>query len=124
MKTIILTLALLLGACASSAPDLLQTDGPLGRQVSRVLDRHDGYVIGDISLGAAVAEAALAQSDVVRELAALPEVSRGALGAAAAPVLDRHDGYVRSDAGLDADESATYLATTDQLRRLLHLGTP
>lgn len=119
MKNLLLSLSLLLCACASAPIDLVQTDGAIGRQIERVLARHDAYVGADAALAPEVRAADLAQSDGVRSLAMLGEVRRAALGASLAPVEDRHDAYVRADGSLEPLESETYLASTDQLRRLL-----
>lgn len=122
MKTLLLSLCLLLGACASNPPDLLSTDGALGRQVERVVNRHDDYVLDDALLSQTEADVALAQSAALESLIGLPDVSRGSLQRALAPVADRHDSYVRADAALDDLERDTYLASTDGLRRLSGLG--
>lgn len=118
MRTWLIALSLTLCSCVSLAPDTVQTDGALGRQVARVIERHDSYVLGDEALTQAQADAALADSAALELLVGLPEVSRSALRGALAPVAARHDSYVRADASLEADERAQYLATTDVLRRL------
>lgn len=120
MKNILLSLALAfsLGSCVSTAPDTLATDGPLGRQVHRVVERHDNYVLADSLISQPQADAFLARSAALEALVGLPEVSRAALKDALLPVADVHDAYVRADAGLDALEQETYLASTEGLRRL------
>jgi len=120
MKTALIALLLTfsLGSCVDLKPDVLPTDGALGRQVERVVHRHDDYVLADLSLSQAESEADLAQSAGLQALVGLPEVSRAAFRAAFLPVADRHDGYVRSDSVLDSLERETYLASTDGLRRL------
>jgi hypothetical protein len=112
--------ALLLGSCLTAPEAItLETDGALRRQVERLVDRHDGYVLSDLEISLEVQRAALGESAALEALVALPQVSRGALGVALQPVADRHDAYVRADTRLDADlEAATYLATSAQLRRL------
>jgi len=105
-------------SCASTRPDALSTDGALGRQVQRVVDRHDGYVLDDGSLEPAQSDAALAESAALEAIVGLPEVLRASLRSALAPVAARHDSYVRADEGLDELERETYLASTDGLRRL------
>lgn len=124
MKTLLIALCLTLGACASPGLDTvsLSDQGPLARQVSRVLARHDAYVIGDLTLPPEEAFAFLAQADGVRSLALLPEVRRDALGAALEPVAARHDAYVAADLSLDDLRRDTYLHATGQLRRLLGPG--
>jgi hypothetical protein len=94
-------------------------DGPLGRQVSRVLNRHDAYVAADADLDEGQVALFMGQSGVARALSLLPEVGRGPLRVALEPIEGRHDAYVRADPGLDDDERATYLASTEQLGRLL-----
>jgi hypothetical protein len=115
MRNWLIALSLALCACVSAPVDLVKTDGAIGRQIDRVLTRHDLYVQTDPAAPAG----ALAESDAVRSLAMLGEVRRASLGAAFAPVADRHDGYVRADPTLDELELETYLASTSQLRRLL-----
>ena len=115
----ILLALVLLCACVSTRVDTLKTDGAIGRQIDRVLTRHDVYVEADLSLAPLEADAALAQSDGVRSLAMLGEVRRFALRNALWPVSGRHDDYVRADLGLDELERETYLASSEQLRRLL-----
>lgn len=119
MKSILIALTLaLLPACATTAPDVLQTEGALARQVGRLVDRHDGYVLSDDTLSSEVSDALLSQSAALETLVGLPTLSRGSLRAALLPVADRHDNYVRSDAALDDLERETYLASAEGLRRL------
>lgn len=118
MKSLLLSLTLALTACAST-PDLVPTDGAIGRQLERVLSRHDSYVIGDPGLEAANATLFLAEADAVRSLAMFGEVRRDALRGAFAPVASRHDAYVSRDATLDDLRRSTYLAATEQIGRLL-----
>jgi len=122
MKTFLLILSLTLGACISAPIDTVPTDGAMGRQLERVLSRHDAYVQADAALPPAEAELDLAQSAGVRSLAMLGEVRRGALAAALAPVADRHDAYVKDDLTLEQLEVDTYLASTESLRRVLEPG--
>jgi hypothetical protein len=131
MKNLLLTLALTLAAtlaggatltvvsCISAPIDLVPTDGAIGRQVERVLVRHDAYVDADLSIGADSASLAKVQSNAVRSLALLGQVRRSALGLALSPVVERHDAYVAADLTLDDLERATYLASSEQLQRLL-----
>ena len=125
MKTSLIALSLtLLGACATARPDLVRTDGVAGRQIERVLTRHDDYVLGDAEIAPLAAEEALAQSDAVRSLVLLGEVSPRSLGAVLSPVANRHDDYVRADPELDVVARETYLASTEQLRRLSRISGP
>ena len=124
MKTWLISLVLTLTSCMALSPETLPTDGPLGRQIQRVLSRHDSYVLGDLALADAAQEVALAQSAALDAIAGLPEVSRTALQVALEPVADRHDGYVRADSALDDLERQTYLGSTDSLRRLVALAKP
>ena len=124
MKTFLLILSLTLGACISAPIDTVKTDGAMGRQLDRVLVRHDAYVQSDAALSPVEVEADLAQSDGVRSLSMLGEVRRAALAAALAPVVDRHDSYVRDDLTLEQLEVDTYLASTESLRRVLAAGQP
>lgn len=116
-----LALALSLGSCVSAPPDLLSTDGALGRQVQRIVSRHDDYVLGDEALDGAAADAALAQSAALEALIGLPDVARVSLGSALAPVAARHDAYVSADPSLDDLEREQFLATSSGLRRLANL---
>ena len=106
-------------ACVAVPVDMVQTDGALGRQVERMLQRHDSYVLDDVSLAPEAADEALEQAGAVKALMALPEVRRAALRGAVLPVADRHDAYVRADVALDQLEVETYLGSTDSLRRFL-----
>lgn len=123
MKLLLLLLALLplslTGACIALAPSTVPTDGAMGRQIDRLVERHDEYVLGDVILDPAAIEAALAESRDLRALASLGSVERSTLRASVAPVAARHDVYVQADASLDAEQRATYLATTAQLARVL-----
>lgn len=49
MKQIILSVALLAASCIGS-PALVPIEGPVGRSVERVLERHDAYVQADPEL--------------------------------------------------------------------------
>jgi hypothetical protein len=120
MRTLLLPilLCLSLGSCVALKPDVLPTDGALGRQVQRVVQRHDDYVLGDLSLDRAASDAALGESAALQVLVGLPEVSRSVFRSVLAPVASRHDAYVRADPSLDDLERETYLASTDGLRRL------
>lgn len=113
------TLLLCLTSCVSSgSPDLLKTEGALGRQIQRVVDRHDDYVLADEDIGDILFAEATSQSAELEVLAHLPTVSRSALRGALQPVAERHDAYVRQDPVLDELERETYLATTEVLMRL------
>jgi len=116
-----LALTLSFGSCVSTPPDMLATDGALGRQVQRVIARHDDYVLADGALDLRVADEALAQSAALEALVGLPAIARSSLGAALAPVAGRHDAYVRADPQLDELERETFLASTDGLLRLANL---
>ena len=117
MRTLLLTLALTLTAtltsCVSTPVDIIPTDGAIGRQIERVVARHDTYTADPVEL---------AQSAAVRSLSFLGSARRSALAAAFAPVADRHDRFVLEDATLEQLEVDTYMASTEGLRRLLGLA--
>lgn len=121
MKQILIALALTfsLGSCISVQPDTLATDGPLGRQVQRLVSRHDDYVLGDDTLPGTATDAALAESAGLEALMGFPSVARTSLAAALEPVASRHDAYVRADPVLDELEREMFLATSDGLLRLV-----
>lgn len=118
MKNALIALCLTLCACVAS-PAVLRNSGALGRQVHRVVLRHDAYVRADAALPLDKAEADLKQSAALDALASLPEVSLPALGEALTPVATRHDAYVSADASLDQLERETYLGSTQGLRDLI-----
>ncbi len=122
MRLISIALSFLLCSCISVPVDMIRTDGAIGRQLERVLSRHDAYVGGDVLLEEGVRAEELAESDAVRSLCILGEVRRAALGAAFAPVSARHDWYVLNDLTLEELAVDTYLASSEQLRRLLGQG--
>lgn len=117
--TFLLTLTCTLTSCLAVPVDTLATDEALGRQIQRVIDRHDAYVAGSLH-----SERAAAESAALDALLWLPAVPRAALRVALEPVADRHDAYVAGDPALDDLERATYLASTDGLRRLVGLREP
>ena len=125
MKTLLLALALLLPmgltACAS-APAEIQTEGALRRQVERVCDRHDAYVLADESLSDPDESAFLAESASARAAVELPALTPAFLISVLGPVMDRHDAYVRADGDLDEVERGVYLGSTEGVRSLLRAG--
>ncbi len=124
MKKLILsacaTMALAI-SCVAPGPVMLPTSGPLMRQVSRVVERHDAYVTADVTLDEQTRGEYLGQSQGARELMiSMPDgVPANLLAPRLAPVLDRHDSYVERDLQLDILERDQYLATTSGLRSLL-----
>ncbi len=112
--------ALMLGSCVAPGPQLLKTEGPLSRQVVRVVARHDSYVKADVSLSDVQRDAYLEESrDASDMVVYAPEVSADVLAAKLGPVLDRHDSYVKADLKLELLMSETYLASSAGLRALL-----
>lgn len=122
MKTLLLSLPLILGACAS--PRALPTAGPLRNSVERVLARHDAYVQADPSLSPVSRSTYLADSAWVEAMMALPEVDGPLLFEALEPVMVRHDVYVSTDLSLSPLERDIYLESTARLRSLLALTQP
>lgn len=114
----VLSFTICTAACVSTPPDMLATDGAVGRQIARVVARHDDYVLADLDIAPEAQQSYLASSKVLEALAGLPAVSRSGLRRAVEPVARVHDEYVRTDPTLDLDLQATYLASTDQLLRL------
>lgn len=119
MKRLLTCALLALAPACAMTPEMLPTDGPLGRQVARVVERHDAYVAADASLDEATRAAYLDESATAVGLTGLPEVRADVLDAVLTPVMDRHDAYVLADGSLDALESGTYLGSTAGLRSLL-----
>lgn len=118
MKKLILALPLLLASCIGT-PGTIPMADPVVRTIERVLDRHDAYVIEDLSLAPLTRDQWLADSASVRmivgEFAELtPEVYITLLDAP----LARHDAYVRMDMDLDGMEMDIYLESTERLRQL------
>lgn len=124
MKKMILctvaSMALVL-SCVAPGPVTLPTEGPLMRQIVRVIERHDSYVNGDASLETSRRDDYLAQSEGAQQLMlSMPEgIPANLLAPSLAPVLDRHDAYVQLDLGLDPLDREQYLASTSGLRSLL-----
>lgn len=133
IQRILLPLVLLAG-CMAPGPVELETFGATGRQVTRVLERHDAYVHAELLQLNRFSQAqtmepqpdhlmrALTESDQVRGLMDAPTVLAPVLASVLEPVMDRHDAYVQADATLDDLERPSYLGTTAGLRRLLNAG--
>lgn len=124
MKNLILSAlaaTLLSVSCVAPAGHvMLPVSGPLMRQVTRVVERHDAYVTADGSLSAEVRGEYITQSQgAVQLMLSMPEVPANMLAPRLAPVLDRHDSYVDADMSLDALVRDTYLASSSGLRSLL-----
>ena len=109
---------LALAACMST-PEIVATEGALGRQVDRVVERHNAYVVADEDMPELEAINAMADAQRAAELADMPEVNLVVLGEALDPVMIRHDSYVQSDPELDELERGVYLGSTAALRNLL-----
>lgn len=124
MKNLILsacmTMALAVSCVAPAGPVMLPVSGPLMRQVTRVVERHDAYVMVDGSLSAEARGEYISQSrGAVELMLSMQEVPADLLAPRLAPVLDRHDSYVGADMSLDPLMRDTYLASSSGLRSLM-----
>lgn len=116
------TLAVAMVSCKSPIPPV-STNDAVGRQIARVVARHDAYVQADAKLTPEDVAVCLGQSSLVVSIIGdgTVGVSSEVLGPVLMPVLDRHDGYVAADPLLDALTRDTYLASSSGLRRLVGL---
>lgn len=120
MKNLFLSLLLVASCAAPAAPVMLPTEGPLMRQVTRVVERHNTYVTADMLLSESVREMQISDAQsVVQLMLSMPQVPADLLAPRLSPVLDRHDSYVDADFALEPLMRDTYLASSSGLRSLL-----